>query len=417
LQQPVNTEVAVGLKRGAPLVPRAARLVFWDLVRSGVAWREASVLAGLEHTAEVWFRLAGGVAACGPRGPVSGRFLSLAEREEIAIGLAAGLSQRVIAARLGRSPSTVCREIRRNKAATVAYRAGPAQSHAEYRARRPRTARLAADPVLRAWVQDKLECKWSPEQISEMLKREFPDDRRMRVSHETIYQSIYVQGRGALRRELAACLRTGRAIRKPRHRSAGAGRAGQLKDMVMISERPAEAADRAVPGHWEGDLIIGARGASAIGTLVERTTRFCLLLHLPASHDAVTVAHAVTAATASLPGQLRRSLTWDQGKEMALHRQISIDTELAVYFCDPHSPWQRGSNENTNGLLRQYFPKGTDLSAHSKDHLDAVAAELNARPRKTLSWHTPAQALQQILAQPPPPPLTSPATNAVATTG
>ncbi len=375
------------------------------------------MLAGLEHTAEVWFRQAGGVAACGPRGPVSGRFLSLAEREEIAVGLATGLSQRAIATRLGRSPSTICREIGRNKAARVAYRAGPAQSHAEYRARRPRPAKLAADPLLRAWVQDKLQHKWSPEQISVMLKREFPDDRRMRVSHETIYQSIYVQGRGALRRELAACLRTGRAIRRPRHRGAGTGRSGKLNDMVMISERPAEAADRAVPGHWEGDLIIGARGASAIGTLVERTTRFCLLLHLPASHDAATVARAVTVAASSLPGQLRRSLTWDQGKEMALHRQISIDTQLAVYFCDPHSPWQRGSNENTNGLLRQYFPKGTDLSVHSKEHLDAVAAELNARPRKTLSWLTPAQALQQILASPQPPSITSLPTDAVATTG
>jgi len=217
----------------------------------------------------------------------------------------------------------------------------------------------------------------------------------MRVSHETIYQSIYVQGRGALRRELAVCLRTGRALRKPRRRDGE--RRGKIPGMVNISERPAEVADRAVPGHWEGDLIIGKDGKSAIGTLVERSTRFVLLLHLPDGYGPAPVAGAMSEAMAALPAQLRRSLTWDQGQEMGNHRQIAVDTGLEVYFCDPHSPWQRGSNENTNGLLRQYFPKGSDLSVHGRAKLDEVAAELNARPRKTLDWQTPAQALAQVL--------------------
>jgi IS30 family transposase len=321
--------------------------------------------------------------------------LSVAEREEIAAGVAAGEPLRVIAARLGRHPATVGREVRRN-GSQRGYRALAAQAQAEARSRRPKTAKLAADPRLRGWVQARLKERWSPEQISVMLRQEFPGEPEMRVSHEAIYQAIYVQGRGALRRELAACLRTGRALRRPR-RQAGQRR-GRIKDMVMISERPAEVADRAVPGHWEGDLIMGARNASAIGTLVERTTRFVLLLHLPHGHDPAAVAREMTGAMSGLPAQLRRSLTWDQGKEMAGHRQITLATDLDIYFCDPHSPWQRGSNENTNGLLRQYFPKGTDLSRHGKADLDAVAAELNARPRKTLGWRTPAQALSEILA-------------------
>ena len=236
---------------------------------------------------------------------------------------------------------------------------------------------------------------WSPEQISAMLVAEFGDRPEMRVSHETIYQAIYVQGRGALRRELARHLRTGRALRKPRRKDGE--RRGKIPGMVNISERPAEAQDRAVPGHWEGDLIIGTRD-TAIGTLVERSTRFVLLLHLPAGHDTAAVADAMTAAMGSLPAQLRRSLAWDQGKEMTGHARISLATGLDIYFCDPHSPWQRGSNENTNGLLRQYFPKGTDLRAHSRENLEQVAAELNSRPRKTLGWKTPAQALDEFLA-------------------
>jgi IS30 family transposase len=368
-------------------------VAFWEAVRAGLAVREAAAAAGVERTAEVWFRRAGGVKGNGP-GLVSGRYLSVAEREEIALGLAAGWSQRQIAARLGRPPSTVSREIRRN-GTRRGYRAVAAQAQAEFRAARPKTAKLAGNDRLRGQVQARLEQRWSPEQISVMLRRQFPDDLEMRVSHETIYQSIYVQGRGALRRELAACLRTGRALRRPRR--ATGERRGKIPGMVMISDRPAEAADRAVPGHWEGDLIMGRASRSAIGTLVERSTRFVLLLHLPRGHDAPAVAAAMTEAMGSLPAALRRSLTWDQGSEMALHRQISLATDLDIYFCDPHSPWQRGSNENTNGLLRQYFPKSSDLSAHSREHLDAVAAQLNSRPRKTLGWKTPAQALQDVL--------------------
>jgi len=277
------------------------------------------------------------------------------------------------------------------------YRPVQAQVKADVRARRPKTAKLAGNPVLRAWVAGKLELRWSPEQISVMLKAGFPADPEMRVSHEAIYQSIYVQGRGALRRELAACLRTGRALRKPRR--TGVERRSRIPAMVNISQRPAEAADRAVPGHWEGDLITGAGNKSAIGTLVERSTRFVLLLPLPSGHDAVSVAAAMTGAVAGLPAQLRRSLAWDQGREMALHQQVTMDTGMQVYFCDPHSPWQRGSNENTNGLLRQYFPKGSDLSVHDAARLAEVAAELNARPRKTLGWRTPAQALAEALEQ------------------
>jgi IS30 family transposase len=341
-----------------------------------------------------WFAGAGGVKGNGP-GPVSGRYLSLAEREEIAVGLAAGQSLRRVAARLGRPACTVSREVRRNGMRGV-YRAVAAQAQAQFRAARPKTAKLAGNLVLRDQVAAWLAERWSPEQISVMLKREFAGQPEMHVSHETIYQAIYVQGRGALRRELAAALRTGRALRKPRRREGQ--RRGRIPGMVMISERPAEAADRAVPGHWEGDLIIGKNGGSAIGTLVERSTRFVLLLHLPDGHDAAQVAAAMTQAMGGLPGAIRRSLTWDQGKEMAGHAQISVDTGLDIYFCDPHSPWQRGSNENTNGLLRQYFPKGTDLSVHSQEHLAAVAGQLNSRPRKTLGWNNPAQALDEFLA-------------------
>ncbi|HXZ74048.1 MAG TPA: IS30 family transposase [Streptosporangiaceae bacterium] len=332
--------------------------------------------------------------ANGP-GPVSGRYLSLADREEIAVGLAAGESYREIGVRLSppRPASTISREVERN-GPRGRYRALRAQALAEQRARRPKEAKLAGNRELQAWVQDKLRKRWSPEQISRRLAAEFGDRPEMRVSHETIYQSLYVQGRGALRRELAASLRTGRALRRPR-RAAGQRR-GKIPGMVNISERPAEAADRAVPGHWEGDLIIGT-GGSAIGTLVERSTRFVLLLHLPAGHGADAVAAAMTTAMGTLPAQLRRSLTWDQGSEMAGHPQIAMATGMDIYFCDPHSPWQRGSNENTNGLLRQYFPKSTSLSVHSREHLAAVAAELNARPRKTLGWKTPAEALEQVL--------------------
>jgi transposase, IS30 family len=375
--------------RGRIRAPREVRVVFWDGVRSGLAWQEAAVAAGFPRGGQLWFRAAGGVKGNGA-GPVSGRYLSLAEREEIAAGLAAGESQRAIAARLGRAASTVSREVKRNCLSRGAYRAVPAQRRAEDRAVRPKVAKLAGNERLHGQVAAWLGECWSPEQVSVMLEREFPGDPEMRVSHETIYQSLYVQGRGALRRELAACLRKPR--RKPGQRR------GRIKDMVNISERPAEAADRAVPGHWEGDLIIGT-GHSAIGTLVERNTRFVMLLHLPHGHGADAVAAEMTRVMSGLPAALRRSLTWDQGQEMAFRKKISLATSLEIYFCDPHSPWQRGSNENTNGLLRQYFPKGTNLAVHSREHLDAVAAQLNSRPRKTLGWKTPAWALQDAIGK------------------
>ena len=275
------------------------------------------------------------------------------------------------------------------------YRAHLAQREAEERARRPKPAKLAVNDELREWVEGRLRRNWSPEQISAALRLEFPGRPEMRVSPETIYQSLYVQGRGALRRELAAHLRTGRAVRQPRRKEGE--RRGRLPGMVNISDRPAEAGDRAVPGHWEGDLIEGKGGKSHIGTLVERSTRFTMLVPLPEGKSAPAVAAALTPVIAGLPDALRRSLTWDQGREMAGHQQIAVAADCEIYFCDPHSPWQRGSNENTNGLLRQYFPKGTDLAAHSPQHLQAVAAELNGRPRKTLGWKTPAEALAQFL--------------------
>jgi transposase, IS30 family len=382
------------VKSGRPGVPRSVQAGFWDGVRAGVGVAEAAAGAGVSSS-QAWRLVArvGGVKGNGPR-PVSGRFLSVAEREEIAVGLAAGLSMRKVAQGLGRSVSTVSREVVRNSG-RLGYRALAAQAQAEFRARRPKTAKLAGNERLRGRVACWLEERWSPEQVSVMLRAQFPDDPEMWVSHETIYQSVYVQGRGALRRELASCLRTGRALRRPRRKQGE--RRGRIAGMVMISQRPAEVEDRAVPGHWEGDLIIGSRH-SAIGTLVERSTRFVLLLHLPSGHGADAVAAAMTEAMAGLPAALRRSLTWDQGKEMAGHAQISLATDLEIYFCDPHSPWQRGSNENTNGLLRQYFPKSTNLAVHSREHLDAVAAQLNARPRKTLGWKTPARALDEALA-------------------
>jgi IS30 family transposase len=321
----------------------------------------------------------------------------LSERDEIALGLAGRFGIREIARRLGRSPSTVSREIARNRLAAGSYRAVAADRKARLRAGRPKPAKLAVDLELREWVQDRLRQRWSPRQISRTLPAQFPKRAEMRVCPETIYQSIYVQGRGALRRELAVCLRTGRAMRRPKRRAEE--RRGRIPNMLMISERPAEVEDRAVPGHWEGDLIIGKNSASAIGTLVERSTRFCLLLHLPREHNAQAVHDAMLETIASLPTQLLRSLTWDQGKEMSRHAEITTATDLAIYFCDPHSPWQRGTNENTNGLLRQYFPKGTDLSVHTREHLDFVAAELNGRPRETLGWNNPAHMLNELLLQ------------------
>ena len=320
--------------------------------------------------------------------------LSLAEREEISRGLAAGESLRSIAGRLERTPSTVTREVERN-GGRRRYRACAADKAALRRTRRPKPSKLAGCERLRQVVEAKLELRWSPQQISGWLVGEFPDEAEMRVSHETIYLSLFVQSRGALRKELFRYLRSGRATRRSLGHSVMNGQ-GQLRGTVNISERPAEANDRAVPGHWEGDLIFGKR-MSAMATLVERKSRFVMLIGLPNGHTADVVADALAAKIVELPSQLRRSITWDQGKEMAEHARFSVETGVPIYFCDPRSPWQRGSNENTNGLLRQYFPKRTDLTLHSQADLDAVAAELTDRPRQTLGWRSPSQSLDEAL--------------------
>ena len=328
-----------------------------------------------------------------PRGSVrSARRLSAADREEISRGLLVGQSLRHIATGLGRSPSTVSREVAGN-GGRRRYRAHLAEARATHRARRPRSAKLARNRPLRQIVERLLEARWSPQQIAWQLRQDHPHEPEMWVSHETIYQSLFVQGRGALRAELHRCLRTGRARRRPFNRVRG----GEIADMVLLSERPAEVVDRAVPGHWEGDLIIGKANRSAIGTLVERQTRYLMLVALPRGRTAEAVREALAERILALPVELRRSLTWDRGSEMAEHVRFTVDTGVQIYFCDPHSPWQRGSNENTNGLVRQYFPKGTDLAVHSQDHLDAVARELNARPRQTLGWMKPSEALAKLL--------------------
>jgi IS30 family transposase len=426
---------------------REDRVRFWEAIARGLSTDDAGAEAGVSSAVGArWFRESGGMPSL-TLALVSGRYLSFAEREEIAILHGQRLGVREIARRLGRAPSTISREFRRNastRSNELAYRATTAQWHAERRASRPKVSKLTADDRLRDYVQDRLAGQiarpdgelvpgptvrfigrrhgrradrrwaksWSPEQISNRLSVDFPDDESMRISHEAIYQALYVQGRGSLKRELVACLRTGRALRVPRARTRGRGKKF-VTPLIMISERPAEAEDRAVPGHWEGDLILGLN-RSAIGTLVERTTRFVMLLRLPpmdghgveprvkngpplAGHGAEAVRDAIAETIMTLPAQLRRSLTWDQGAEMAQHAQLRIDTGLEIYFCDPQSPWQRGTNENTNGLLRQYFPKGTDLSRHSRGDLDAVALALNTRPRKTLGWNTPGEALDELL--------------------
>ena len=427
-----------------PVGRREDRQTFWKAIARGVSSWDAAGEAGVSPVIGTrWFRKNGGMPPTN-LAPLSGRYLSFAEREAIALLHAQRVGVREIARRIARASSTISRELRRNAAARSSgfdYRASTAHWHAERKSKRPKVAKLAANEKLRQYVQARLAgtiavgsatvgpdvqwngrgrsrrrdrrwaTSWSPEQISARLPLDFPDDESMRVSHEAIYQALYVQGRGALRRELVTCLRTGRALRVPRART----RRGKpfVSPDVMITERPAEANDRAVPGHWEGDLIFG-RDSSAIGTLVERSTRFTLLLHLPrmadfgqprvkngpalAGHGAAAVRDAIVSSIITLPTQLRRSLTWDQGTEMAQHVQLRITTGLPIYFCDPHSPWQRGTNENTNGLLRQYFPKGTDLSRYSRNDLEAVAAALNSRPRKTLDWRTPAEALQNHLS-------------------
>lgn len=418
-----------------------AHATYVDLVSGGVGFAQAAERVGVSRTTGLrWRTEALGVdvaardhqrreqrreqqdrerdAAGQATGPVPpptagrGRYLCLEERVFIADALVCGLSIRGIARALERAASTVSREIRRNQwlrdeqhpprgSSSSTRRYGPyaADRHAAARRRRPKTRKLEIDLVLRAvvakWLLGK---KWSPRQIAHRLRRVFPDQPERHLAHETIYRAIYVQGRGALRRELAAALRRGRAARRP-HRDPQTRRARFTAPMVMISERPAEADDRAVPGHWEGDLILGAGNTTAIATLVERHTRYLRLAALPAGrHDAATVRDALITAMAGLPASLTRSLTWDQGAEMARHHEFTLATGIPVYFCDPASPWLRGSNENTNGLLRQYFPKGSDLAIHSQAHLDAVADELNQRPRETLDWDDPAQRLATLLA-------------------
>lgn len=434
-----------------PVAGRTELQRFWSGIANGLTSEDAALTAGMSAPVGArWFRKAGGMPPSMFRSstkPLSGRYLSFAEREEIALLRVQGLSRQEIGRRLGRSASTISRELRRNAATRsggLEYRATTAQWHAERSGRRPKVAKLALNPALRTYVEERLAGivaapsgvavpgpavpwngrrhgrrkdrrwakAWSPEQIARRLAVDFPDDETMRISHEAIYQALFIQGRGALRRELTACLRTGRALRTPRARAGQRGK-GFVSPEIMISQRPPEASDRAIPGHWEGDLILGL-DSSAIGTLVERTTRFTMLLHLPrldghgdaprakngpalAGHGAEAVRDAITRTVVTLPQELRRSLTWDQGAEMAQHAALRIDTGIQVFFCDPQSPWQRGTNENTNGLLRQYFPKGTDLSAHSAKTIAAVAATLNARPRKTLDWKTPAEALDQWL--------------------
>lgn len=447
-------QAAVREMRGRILSPgrpstafREHRIGFWQAIARGLSSDDAAAEVGMSSAFGARsFREAGGMPPL-KLVPLSGRYLSFEEREEIAILRARNHGVREIARLIGRSPSTISRELRRNassRTADLEYRASTAQWHAERRASRPKVAKLAVDPHLHEYVQDRLAGTierpdgtrvpgpavkfvgrrhgrradrrwgkaWSPEQISNRLRVDFPDDESMRISHEAIYQALYIQGRGALKRDLVQCLRTGRALRVPRARTRQSGKKFVTPEL-LISERPAEVEDRAVPGHWEGDLIIGLE-SSAIGTLVERTTRFTMLLHLPrleghgdgprikngpplAGHGAEAVRDEIARVIATLPEHLRRSLTWDQGAEMAEHAQLRIDTGLEIYFCDPHSPWQRGTNENTNGLLRQYFPKGTDLSRHTRADLDAVALALNTRPRKKLSWRTPGEALNDLL--------------------
>jgi IS30 family transposase len=409
-----------------PLPLPSAIREFWSLIGGGMSPGDAGVAVGVSAaTGWTWFAAVGGVKpqfeSLGPRQRPR---LSLEEREEIALGIAAGESMNSIATRLRRATSTISREIKNNSRAgrgnyrsryrfgvrwpggwdaRPRYKGTAAQAKSQRRARRPKVRALAGNEPLRAEVQTRLEEFHSPAQIAAALQLDFPDDPEMWVSHETIYKAIYVQGRGSLRRELHTCLRTGRALRKPQRRDGE--RRGRIPNMVNISQRPPEVADRAVPGHWEGDLIMGGTATnSAIGTLVERTTRFTMLLHLPDGHGAEAVQAAIVAKMADLPAILRKTLTWDQGKEMSNHVAIAAATELDIYFCDPHSPWQRGTNENTNGLLRQWFAKGADLSVFPADYLDFVASKLNRRPRQTLSWKTPAQALDELLSNPFNPP-------------
>ncbi|MGY5319960.1 IS30 family transposase [Neomicrococcus lactis] len=433
---------------GAPSHRQEVEREFWKHIATGITSEKAAEATGVSQAVGArWFRNRGGMPLF-MSSKVSSRYLSFQEREEIALLRAQEIGVREIARRLGRSPSTISRELRRNAATRggkLDYRASVAQWKSEVFAQRPKTAKLVSNPRLRDYVQDRLAGKvtaadgqvidgpdeavwkgrnkphrgdrrwvkgWSPEQISHRLKVDFPEDESMRISHEAIYQALYIQGRGALKRELVTCLRTGRALRVPRARAQAKSWA-HVDEKVIISQRPAEVEDRAVPGHWEGDLIIGLN-RSAVGTLVERTTRFTMLVHLPreqgygtlprkkngpplAGYGAVSMKNALSKTVAELPEHLRKSLTWDRGKELSAHSQFTVESGVPVYFADPRSPWQRGTNENTNGLLRQYFPKGTDLSRWGAEEVAAIAHTLNTRPRKTLGWRTPAEAFEDYL--------------------
>ncbi|WP_428839094.1 IS30 family transposase [Rhodococcus rhodochrous] len=433
---------------GRPEPSRAVQRDFWRRIASGATTADAAEAVGVSWpVGSRWFRHAGGMPPISLDEP-TGRYLSFTEREEIALLRAQDVGVREIARRIGRDPGTISRELRRNAATrsgTQVYRAGVAQWKAQQAAKRPKTAKLLDNDRLREYVQERLSAAvrrpdgtavagpdtpawkglnkphrqdrrwataWSPEQISHRLKVDFPEDESMRISHEAIYQSLYIEGRGALTRELVTCLRTGRALRVPRSRSQNKPQ-GHVTADVVISERPAEAEDRAVPGHWEGDLIIGT-GRSAIGTLVERSSRSTILVHLPrlegwgerppvkngpslGGYGAAAMNAALTTSMTTLPEQLRKTLTWDRGKELSGHARFALKTGTRVFFADPHSPWQRPTNENTNGLLRQYFPKGTDLSRWSAEDLDAVALAINNRPRKVLGWRTPAEVFAEQL--------------------
>jgi IS30 family transposase len=375
-------------------VTREKRRQIMRLAAAGATYQEIAEQVDLSRgSVELVVRRVGGVFRNDMWDPGSRR-LSLEERIDIKVGVEANQSLRAIARRIGRDPATVCREVNAN-GGRASYRPMAAHRRAERLARRPKVTKLAANPRLCARVVADLQHLWSPQQISARLRQEFGDDHRMRISHETIYKTLYVQGRGELRRELARCLRTGRAKRVPRARLK---RRGRIPDMVMISERPPEVEDRAVPGHWEGDLLLGRNAKSAMGTLVERSTRFVMLFPLPKDRSAEQVRTAMSEVITTLPAWLRRSLTWDQGREMTEHVRFRIDTGVEVYFCDPHSPWQRGSNENTNGLLRQYFPRSMDLSKVTEAQLWAAADGLNGRPRQTLGWSTPAEKLSELVA-------------------
>jgi IS30 family transposase len=433
---------------GRPEPSRAVQREFWHLIATGITTVEAALQVGVSWPVGVrWFRHAGGMPPISLDEP-SGRYLSFVEREEIALLRVQGKGVREIGRSVGRDAGTISRELRRNAATRGGkqeYRATVAQWKAQQAAKRPKTAKLVSNPRLREYVQERLSgsvrrpdgtvvagpeppawrglnkphrqdrrwaTAWSPEQIAHRLRIDFADDESMRISHEAIYQALFIEGRGALKRELVACLRTGRALREPRARSRNKPQ-GHVTAEVVIGQRPAEADDRAVPGHWEGDLIIGT-GRSAIGTVVERASRSTLLVHLPrldgwgetppvkngpalGGYGAIAMNAALTASMTQLPEQLRKTLTWDRGKELSAHAQFALETGTEVFFADPHSPWQRPTNENTNGLLRQYFPKGTDLSRWTADHLEAVALALNNRPRKILGWRTPAEVFEEQL--------------------